>query len=353
VGRRILAGLGTLFVFIFFSAATFAAADGRTIEVSGHGGAKARPDTMLLSFVVEAKGDSADESTNALTERAKALTDRLRAQVGDKGSVSTSDFSIENYGGAKPASAAWNCTGTITAQTSDLADVGKLVEAGIKAGAQPGETHLASKRKRTGLFSSMRERFVVVSMAFEVRAAGPDDCTRKAVALDQQIEHAIRDQLHGNGSVMLSAFRLGPLGESFPRAIGSQETAALFNARETVTVSSKDLGLLGPVIDAASKAGASFNSATFTLSGDAAARAEAIATASKDAQAKAAAVANSMGVKLGPVVRIVTNAQASPQVVYAMRGGGGGSASISGASPSLTPREVSYNAEVTVTYAIE
>jgi len=73
VGRRILAGFGTLFVIIFFGAAPFAAAAGRTIEVNGRGEAKAKPDTMLLSFVVEAKGDSADESTTALTERAKAL----------------------------------------------------------------------------------------------------------------------------------------------------------------------------------------------------------------------------------------------------------------------------------------
>jgi uncharacterized protein YggE len=65
------------------------------------------------------------------------------------------------------------------------------------------------------------------------------------------------------------------------------------------------------VIDAADKSGATLNSLTFTLSEDAPARQEAIRLASEDAKAKAVALANSMGVKLGPTIRISTNAQAA------------------------------------------
>ncbi|HUY17901.1 MAG TPA: SIMPL domain-containing protein [Candidatus Binataceae bacterium] len=357
--RKIHVGLGVPLVLILVGAVAFAAAGGRTIEVSGHGEAKAKPDTMMLSFVVDAKGVNADESTNLLTQRAKTLADALKPQVGDKGSVATSDFSIRNYGGANSelASVAWSCVGIITAETYDIAPVGKLVEAGMKAGAQLMGTRLGSKKVRTGIFSTTRMRTMTISLRFEVQTADADECTRKGSALDQRIEQALRNQLHGNGSVALRAFRLNPLGHGFSRENGSQETSTVFDARETVSVNSKDLGLLGPIIDAAYKAGASLNSVTFTLGADAAARTEAIRLASADAQAKAAAVANSMGVKLGPAIRISTNAQASPQEVYGMQGGSlGARASMSAmisAPERVVPREVGYNADVNVTYEIE
>ncbi len=356
--RSLHAGLGTLVVLMLAAVAAFAAADGRTIEVNGHGEAKAKPDTMLLSFAVDAKGVSADESTNLLTQRAKALTETLKPQVGDKGSITTSDFSIQNYGAPGPESesaAAWNCSGMISAETPDIASVGKLVDAAMKAGAELSTTQLGSKRVRSGLFSSTRVRTVNVSLQFEVQAVSADQCTRTAFALDQRIERAVRDELHGNGGVSLSAFRVTPLGprRSFHES-ASQQAGTVFDAHETVTVKSADLALLGPLIDAASKNGASLNSLTFTLSDDAAARTEAIGLASKDAQAKAVALASSMGVKLGPALRISTNAQASPQEVYGMRGGRGElSMALGNASERLVPREVGYNAEVAVTYQIE
>lgn len=362
--RNYHAGLLAILVLVFIGTAAFgqgavpsgaaAANNGRTIEVNGHGEAKARPDTMLLVFVVDATGVSADESTNLLIQRAKTLTDALKPKVGDKGSITTANFSIENLGEPSPklvSAAAWRCDGIITAGTYDIANVGKLVEAAIKAGAEPTTTQLGSKRVRTGFFSSTRVRTVTAGFQFEVRAVSADECTHKAAARENQIERALRDELRGNGSVSLSAFSVTPLGQqrSFRRESPSQETRTVFEAHETVSVKSKDVGLLGPVIEAAGKAGARLTSLTFTLSENAAARTEAIRLASEDAQAKAAAVAKSMGVKLGSLIKISTTARPSPRVVYvagvpeALALGGG----------SVVPDEVDYDAEVSVTYQIE
>jgi len=62
-----------------------------------------------------------------------------------------------------------------------------------------------------------------------------------------------------------------------------------------------------------------------------------------------------MGVKLGSVLRISTNAQPRPQVIYgnALHFQGLAS-SVAGARPmSVLPREVGFSAEVSVVYQID
>ncbi len=90
-----------------------------------------------------------------------------------------------------------------------------------------------------------------------------------------------------------------------------------YDAQVTVSAETTKLELLGPVVEDAMKAGAArLNQVSFTLKDDSAARKEAIDKASADAKSKAETLASSMGVKLKEILRISTNAQARPYVVY-------------------------------------
>ena len=94
---------------------------------------------------------------------------------------------------------------------------------------------------------------------------------------------------------------------------------------------------------------------------DSAARKEAIEKASADAKSKAETLASSMGVKLKGILRISTNAQVRPYMVYGnqyMEAASMCVTSRGGAAPDaaqmpVAPRDVGFGADVSVTYQIE
>jgi uncharacterized protein YggE len=101
---------------------------------------------------------------------------------------------------------------------------------------------------------------------------------------------------------------------------------------------------------------------TFSLKEDSAARKEAIEKASADAKSKAETLATSMGVSLGPILRISTSTQPRPYVVYGNQYMQAASistmhsaqvASPESAQMPVTPRDVGFSADVNVTYQIE
>lgn len=125
-----------------------------------------------------------------------------------------------------------------------------------------------------------------------------------------------------------------------------------------MTIKTEKLDLLGGLLEAGMKAGATqLNSVSFTLSDAAASDDAAIAAASKEAEAKARTVANSMAVKLGKILSVSVNAQVQPQMIYgaALQGaiGAAPANSIQRALLPVLPRQVGVGADVNVLYEIE
>ncbi len=132
--------------------------------------------------------------------------------------------------------------------------------------------------------------------------------TQAKRALDAQQENAIKSEAVSravkaavpNAEVKTSGYSVQPqrvYRENQPPTITGYE------ARNTVTVTLGDLTKVGPVIDAASQAGANdIGSISFTLKQDREARAQALKDATREAINKAQAVAQALG---GRVTRIV------------------------------------------------
>jgi uncharacterized protein len=89
----------------------------------------------------------------------------------------------------------------------------------------------------------------------------------------------------------------------------------------------------------------------FTVRDESQARSEAIALAAKDAQAQADSLAKSLEVKLGPVVKATTEAEARPMPM--MRMGAMAMGSSRGEPTPVQPNEVTVPATVSITYQIE
>jgi uncharacterized protein YggE len=134
-----------------------------------------------------------------------------------------------------------------------------------------------------------------------------------------------------------------------------------YNAYTKLTVKTERLNLLGALVRAGISDGASqVDSITFTLSDAGKAQNEAIAAAARNAQSEARTIANSMGVKLGKILSISTNAQVQPSMLYrgSIEGAIEAASKNSGASMEqslmpVLPRQVGVNARLNVVYEIE
>lgn len=393
---RLVAALSATAMILMLGAA--ALAQQKTIDVTGHGDSSAKPDMMTLSFAVTAHADSADECTRKQAETSRQVVDALKAKLGDSAKVTTSDFSFNpsmEYGNAMPTPAAlttpeppatWRFSGEVEVFTETIDPIADLIETGMAAGATSvGESNIqgmpdwvssapavssgTSAATGTGEYRRM-ERSYRVGLSVETAGVSAADAMRKGVALSKRVETALRDKVGGNGKVDIASFGVNQLNPQQQAQMSQyqppppQPQHKVYDAQVTVSAETTKLELLGPVVEDAMKAGAArLNQVSFTLKDDSAARKEAIDKASADAKSKAETLASSMGVKLKEILRISTNAQARPYVVY----GNQYTAAVASwssmhraqvAAPEsaempVTPRDVSFSADVNVTYQIE
>lgn len=407
---RLVAALSAMPILLALHAVALAQATGpapKTIDVTGHGDSSAKPDLMTLSFAVTSHSDSADESTKNEAEISRRVVDALKAKLGDSAKISTSDFSFNptlDYGGgmatptptvsrAEEPPATWEFKANLSVFTDSLEPLGDLIETGLAAGAttvsesgvgempdEPDENSPEASGARMGTVTSSaggneyrrrRPRAYYVGLSVESQGASPADCVRKGNALVNRVEAALKKQMGGRGKVIVSNFDVGQINPEQRARISAyqnqppsqqQPPRKVYDAQVTVSAETTKLELLGPVVEAAMKAGAArLNQVSFTLKDDSAARKEAIEKASADAKSKAATLASSMGVKLKNILRISTNAQTRPYVVYGSQYAEATAMvmhHLEAASPEtaqmpVTPRDVSFSADVNVTYQIE
>jgi uncharacterized protein len=375
----------------------------RTIDVTGHGDSSAKPDMMTLSFAVTSHSESADECTRNEAEVSARVVDAMKAKIGDSGKITTSDFSFNpsvGYGNAmptpvamggtpEPTPATWEFKADVNVYTESIEPLGDLIDTGLAAGAttvsQAGRSQMPEELQEnspetsgaaSGTTSSLSGRggwrrnppayFVGLSVVSD--GVSPSDCVRKGTALMSRVEAALKKQMSGQGKVMVSDFSVEQLNPQQRAAIQQyqpppqqQPERKVYDAQVNVSAETTKLELLGPIVEAATKAGAArLNQVTFTLKDDSAARKEAIEKASADAKSKAETLASSMGVKLKGILRISTNAQVRPYVVYgnqymeaaSMMRQSRSAAPIEAQMP-VAPRDVGFGADVNVTYQIE
>jgi uncharacterized protein YggE len=359
----------------------------RVIEVTGFATVSAKPDDMIVSFSVTSRARTADECTREQSAKTNKIVDALKAKAGTGAQVHTADFTMSPYnvpiaGAATPTpgepAQTWIFTADVTAYADSLATISKVIDAGMAAGAtgvggsgfdvEPGQAALPSGatagvfRNQTYLSGSGRPVYVrppekpFIAMRVQLKCAGASECVRRGARIVDRVRRAMIDSLGDKNAVQLSNFQLNELPNQ--QRYGYQppqqyQTRQDFQAHATASVETRDLHKLGELIEAGIRAGADqLNSVQFTLRADAAARNQAIAQAAEDAKGKAAVLAKSMGVQLGDVIRISTNAAVQPRTIYGASLSQSISVMTARAMP-VQPRNVGFTAQVNVTYAIK
>ena len=360
----------------------------RTVDVSGHGDANAKPDTLIISFAVDNQAPTADQCTRAHAERVRKIIDALKDKLGADTKIETSEYSLNpniTYvsapaSQAQPAKELWRFAADLTANSDSIEMMGTLVDSAMAAGAtrllQSGINEIPEgpptgdsrgvllRDLREGISPKMKQ-VAFVTVEVEALGATATDATHAGSPRVAQVQKVLKQQVGDHGTVELSQFNImqvdpnqNRLPVQTPPPPQPQQQVQNYAAHTTLTAETSKLDLLGPAVQAGIDSGATrLNQVQFTLHNDAEARKAAIDKASDEAKIKADAVAKSMGVKLGKVVRISTNGAVRPQTIYGQAYQAVFSASafhgMQAADVPVLPREVGFSADVTVSYEIE
>jgi hypothetical protein len=187
-----------------------------------------------------------------------------------------------------------------------------------------------------------------LEIAIETHAASADRAAGLNGSLAQKVRDAIKSKLNEQGRMWTGGYSLYP-EYSEPR--DGKPTVTGYRAENSITVETGELGIIGPLIDAAIAAGANrINSLDYSLREDSKARSQAIAKAAHDAQAQATALADALGVKLGAVIKASTESEVhilpGPRFEAA-------TAMAARAPTPISAGQITVPATVSLTYAIE
>jgi uncharacterized protein len=189
-----------------------------------------------------------------------------------------------------------------------------------------------------------------LNVAIETHATTAEQCASLNASLAQKVSEALKAKLGDKGKIETGGYSLYPEYEQRP---GREKPSIIgYRAENSIMVETRDIDVVGQLIDTATGAGANqINSLNFILKDDTKARAEAIAKAARDAQVQANALATSLGVKLKRIHTATTTGQIRPVPVFAAESA---MASMARRAPTpVEPGEVTVPAQVSLTYEIE
>jgi len=112
----------------------------RTIEVEGHGEARATPDVAFLNLAIETHAVTAQECASLNADLAQQVVKALQGKLDSKGRVWTGGYSLyPEYGdssdGKKPVIEGYRAENSITVQTPAIDLLGTMIDTAIAAGA--------------------------------------------------------------------------------------------------------------------------------------------------------------------------------------------------------------------------
>jgi uncharacterized protein len=187
-----------------------------------------------------------------------------------------------------------------------------------------------------------------LEIAIETHAASADHAAGLNGAMAEKVREALTSKLADKGSMWTGGYSLFP---EYTEPREGKPTLTGYRAENSITVQTGELGLVGPLIDAAIGAGANrIDTLNYSLRADSKARSEAIAKAAHDAQTQASALADALGVKLGPVIKASTESAVRPVPLARFAGS---ATMASNVQTPIAAGQVTVPATVSLTYGIE
>lgn len=183
-----------------------------------------------------------------------------------------------------------------------------------------------------------------------------DQVAKKALNANAEKLHAVREDLLKTGlsekEMQTGTFSVQPKYSPAPRDVTPdwQPKIVGYEVRNTLSIKTTNLDLLGKIIDASGGGEANLiQDLNFSLQDDQAATSEAIAKAIRQAKAYAESAASSAGIKLGNIIELAVNPSHINPRPYPMAAG---LAFAKEMATPITPGNIEVNATVNISYEL-
>jgi hypothetical protein len=187
----------------------------------------------------------------------------------------------------------------------------------------------------------------VVTVAVVTMNASASEAQAENASKTDAVVRAVRTAAGAGAEVKTSGYSLQP---QYAYKEGAPPTITGYSARNAVTVTTGALDRVGPVIDAATRAGANnIDNLAFTLRRDEAARAQALTAATREATSKARTMAEALG---GRVVRVV-EVQEGGSVIRPLTNAGTETFARAQAATPVEPGTLDIHVQVTLVAEVE
>jgi uncharacterized protein len=142
----------------------------------------------------------------------------------------------------------------------------------------------------------------VITVAVVTQNASASEAQAENASKTDAVLRAVKTAAGAGAEVKTSGYSLQP---QYVYKEGAPPTITSYVARNAITVTTGALDRVGPIIDAATRAGANnIDGLAFTLRRDETARAQALTAATREAAGKARTVAEALGGRVGRVVEV-------------------------------------------------
>lgn len=360
--------------------------DHPTVSANGDGLARALPDSMSVSFGVEARCAGREECLATVSSMAQRVTAAEKAIVGPATKISTDSIAANpTFDTPSPIQTAtppaspigWRFEGRVRASADSIDRMAPLVDTALRAGAsdvwESGFVSFSPDQHGSGgargnVFTPGRifrppplpHETDIPYFIVNVDAEGSSgyECVRKGASLADKVVRVLTDKLGSHGAAGMDEYQVRRT-EDQPQRMPISPTSLVqvqkgFSATTVVVVKTRELDKLSAMVAAATAVGAVRSYIGYGLGEENQARKDATARARSDAQDKAEAAARSVHMNLGKIYRIVINPNAQPEWRYIPSLAGlssVGQAQIEGEVLQHTPLEARAN--VTVIYLLE
>jgi uncharacterized protein YggE len=189
--------------------------------------------------------------------------------------------------------------------------------AGVGPGVGPGNASPARVTVSGEARVESQPDTAVIQFAVVTQNASASEAQAENASRTEAVVRAVRAAAGAGGEVKTSGYSLQP---QYAYKEGAPPTITSYIARNAVTLTTGELGRVGPAIDAAARAGAnSVDGLSFTLRRDEEPRDRALAEATRDALRKARAVAAALGGRVSRVVELQEAGTVRPPIPVQQR----------------------------------
>jgi uncharacterized protein YggE len=155
----------------------------------------------------------------------------------------------------------------------------------------------------------------IVSIAVVTQNASASEAQAENASRTDAVVRAVRVAAGAGAEVKTGGYSLQP---QYAYKEGQAPTITSYVARNSVVVTMSELGRVGAVIDAASRAGAnSVDNLQFTLRRDKLVRAQALTEATQEALSKAKVIAQALGGRVVRIYEVQEGGASRPPIIYA------------------------------------